>query len=469
MDYDLVVIGGGAGGMGAARTGVRRKKRTLLIQDGEIGGDCTFTGCVPSKSFIAAAGKGRTFDEAMASAHRAIETIAATEDAAVFRREGIDVREGRARFVSSNEVEVDGIRIGADRFVIATGAKPAVPDIDGLRALDHLTSDDVWSLTALPATLAVLGGGAIGSELAQAFSRLGAKVTIIEAADRLLSKEEPEVSAVIEGVFRREGIDVRTNQKVSKVEEIGPGGRARVHVEGGVHGENTAPVEVDRVLVAIGRRPITEGLDPAAAGVELDDRGFVKTDDFLKTTAANIWSVGDVAGKLQFTHAADEMGRIAVGNAFGSFRQRRFRGERTPWVTFTSPEVGRVGLSEEEAAERFPGGAQVAFLPMTEVDRAVAADETDGFLKVITGPRWPAGHLAGGRIIGATVMCSTGGELIHEFALAIRSGMFPARMALTTHAYPTWSMGVQKVVGQFFLDIEGRKAEPARTGGSLRS
>jgi len=205
------------------------------------------------------------------------------------------------------------------------------------------------------------------------------------------------------------------------------------------------------------------------AGVELDERGFVKTDDYLRTTAPNIWSVGDVAGKLQFTHAADEMGRIAVGNAFGSFRQRRFRSERTPWVTFTSPEVGRVGLSEEEAAERFDGAAQVAFLPMTEVDRAVAADETDGFLKVVTGPRWPVGGLAGGRIVGATVMCSTGGELIHEFALAIRSGMFPARMALTTHAYPTWSMGVQKVIGQFFLDIEGRKAEPARAGGSLRS
>lgn len=463
MDYDLVVIGGGAGGMGAARTGVRRKKRTLLIQDGEIGGDCTFTGCVPSKAFIAAAGKGRTFDEAMASAHRAITTIAATEDAAVFRHEGVDVREGRARFVSANEVEVDGTRIGADRFVIATGAKPAVPNIDGLRALDHLTSDDVWSLTSMPATLAVLGGGAIGSELAQAFARLGSKVTIIEAADRLLSKEEPEVSAVIEGVFRREGIDVRTNQKVTKVEEIGPDGRARVHVEGG------APVEVDRVLVAIGRRPITEGLEPAAAGVELDERGFIKTDDFLRTTAANIWSVGDVAGKLQFTHAADEMGRIAVGNAFGGFRQRRFRSERVPWVTFTSPEVGRVGLSEDEAAERFPGAAQMAFLPMTEVDRAVAADETDGFLKVITGPRWPTGGVAGGRIVGATVMGSTGGELIHEFALAIRSGMFPARMALTTHAYPTWSMGVQKVVGQFFLDIEGRKAEPARAGGPLRS
>lgn len=478
MDYDLIVLGGGAGGMGAARAGARKHKRTLLIQDGEIGGDCTFTGCVPSKAFIAAAAKGRTFAEAMASAHRAIKTIAATEDAEVFRAEGIDVRAGRARFVSQNEVALDGSRIAAERFVIATGARPAVPAIDGLKALDHLTSDDVWTLSDRPDSLVVLGGGAIGCELTQAFSRLGTRVTILEAADRLLSKEEPEASAAIEAVFRREGIDVRTGSPVTKVEETGPGGAARVHVEGG------SSVEGDRVLVAIGRAPVTDGLEPEAAGVDLDGRGFIRTDDYLRTTAANIWSVGDVAGKLQFTHAADEMARIAVGNAFNRFRQRRFRSERMPWVTFTSPEVGRVGLTEAEAFESVGGagakrvtsvggagakGARILFLPMTEVDRAVAADETDGFVKIVVGPRWVAGNLAGGRVLGATVVCSTGGELIHELALAIRSGMFPARIALTTHAYPTWSMAVQKAMGQLFYEIEGRRAEPARRGGPLRS
>ncbi len=446
--------------MSAARAGVRRKKRTLLIQDGPIGGDCTFTGCVPSKALIAAAGKGKSFADAMASAHRAITTIAATENADVFRHEGVEVREGRARFLSANEVEVEGARIGADRFVIATGAKPAVPPIPGLREIDHLTSDDVWSLTECPASVVVLGGGAIGCELAQAFARLGATVTVVEGTDRLLNKEEPEVSDIIHRVFVGEGITVRLGSKVTKVEETAPGGRARVHLEAG------DPVDADRVLVAIGRRPITEGLDVEAAGVELDERGFVKTDDYLRTTAATVWSVGDVAGKLQFTHAADEMGRIAVGNAWRGFRQRRFKSERVPWVTFTSPEVGRVGLAEAETVEL---GGRVAFLPLTEVDRAVAEDERDGFLKVIVGPRYGTGNLAGGRVLGATVMCSRGGELIHELALAVRTGMFPARLALTTHAYPTWSMAVQKVVGQFFLDIEGRAASPARADGALRS
>jgi len=460
MDVDLVVIGGGAGGMSAARTGVRRGKRVLLVQDGAIGGDCTFTGCVPSKSLIAAAAKGRSFAEAMASARRAVATIAATEDAAVFRKEGVEVIEGRARFVSKDEVEVDGARVGADRFVIATGARPAVPPIEGLRALDHLTSDTVWELDEQPASIVVLGGGAIGCELAQALARLGTAVTVVESSDRLLDKEEPEVSAVIRSVFEAEGIVVRLGAKATRVEATGRGGAARVHLE---HGD---PVQGDRVLVAIGRRPVTDGLDLEAAGVALDDRGFVRTDDYLRTSAANVWAVGDVSGKLQFTHAADEMGRIAVGNAFGRLRQRRFRSERVPWVTFTSPEVGRVGMTEAQAAEH---GGRVAYLPLTEIDRAVAEDERAGFLKVIAGPRFALGDLAGGRILGATAMCSRGGELVHEFALAVRTGMFPARMAMATHAYPTWSMAVQKVMAQFFFEIEGREAEPARADGALRS
>lgn len=460
MDFELVVLGGGAGGMAAARAGVRRGRRTLLVQDGPIGGDCTFTGCVPSKALIAAAGRGAGFGEAMASASRAVEAVAAGEEAAVFRAEGVEVLEGRARFSSRNEVVVEGQTVAADRFVVATGAAPVVPPIPGLREVDPLTSDNLWELSGCPPRLAVLGGGAIGCELAQAFSRLGAEVTLIEALDHLLSKEEPEVAGVIEDVLRGEGVEVRTGQKVERVEQVEPSADrrpppVRIHVEGG------EPVEADRVLVAIGRRPVTEGLEPAAAGIELDEQSFVRTDDYLQTTASNIWAVGDVAGKLQFTHAADEMGRIAVGNAFGSFRRRRFHPERIPWVTFTSPEVARVGMSEQEAAAH---GGRVAFLPLTEVDRAVAEDLTAGFLKVMVGPRWPTGNLAGGRVLGATVVAPRAGELIHEFAIAIRAGVFPAHLALTVHAYPTWSMAVQKVMGQFFVEVEGRRAHPAGAG-----
>lgn len=461
-DVDLVVIGGGAGGMSAARTGVRRGKRTVLVQDGPIGGDCTFTGCVPSKALIAAARRpGTDFAAALAAVRSAVTAIAATEDAGVFRDEGVVVVEGRARFVSRNEVEVDGRRIGAGRFVVATGSAPVVPPVEGLRDLRPLTSDTIWDLPSLPGRLAVLGGGAIGCELAQAFRRLGADVTLVEAEERVLAKDEPEVGEVVQRVFEREGIVLRLGSEVVKAELLdirgATSGAARLHLE---HGE---PVEADAVLVAIGRRAVTEGLDLEAAGVEVDERGHVRTDDFLRTTAGNVWAVGDVTGRLPLTHAADEMGRIAVGNAFGSFRQRRFRAERVPRVTFTDPEVATVGMGEDEAAGH---GGRVAHLPLTEVDRAVAEGVGDGFLKVIAGPRFLAGNLAGGRILGATIVSPRAGELIAELALAMRTGMFPARLALTTHAYPTWSMAVQKVVGQLFLEIEGRRARPAvRTGG----
>jgi pyruvate/2-oxoglutarate dehydrogenase complex dihydrolipoamide dehydrogenase (E3) component len=236
----------------------------------------------------------------------------------------------------------------------------------------------------------------------------------------------------------------------------------RVDVEGG------GSVEADRILVAVGRRAETEGLVPGAAGVLVDDDGFLQTDDYCATSSPRVWAVGDVAGKRQLTHAADEMGRIAVGNAFGAFRQRRFHADRTPSAAFTRPEVGRVGMTEAEAAGAVPGSV-VAFLPLSEVDRAIVEDETDGFLKVIAGPRWWAGRLAGGRILGATVMAPRGGDLVHEFALAMSTGMFPARLALATHAYPSWSVAVRQVVAQLFVEVEGRRAEPARAGGGLRT
>jgi pyruvate/2-oxoglutarate dehydrogenase complex dihydrolipoamide dehydrogenase (E3) component len=444
-DYQLVVIGGGAGGMGAARAGVRRGLETLLVSEGELGGDCTFTGCVPSKALISASARGDSFGDAMAQVRRAIDTVAATETEEVFRREGIDVVRTRARFTSPNEVDLDGKRIAADRFVVATGAHPAVPPIPGLREAQPFTSDNVWSLTAAPASLAVLGGGAIGCELAQAFRRFGTEVTIVEALDRLVPREEPESSQVLHEVFAEDGIDVRAGQKVTSVE----GGV--LHLDGG------DAIKADAVLAAFGRSPNTADLGLDAAGVELDDRGFVKTDEYLATTAGSIWAVGDVAGSLQFTHAADEMGRIAVGNAFGKVRKRRFRAGRTPWVTFTEPEIGRVGITEAEA----PRGARVAYLPMTEVDRAVADGRTSGFVKIIVGPRFVLGDLGGGRILGATVAAARGGELIHEASIAMRTGMFPARLVLATHAYPTWSMAIPKALGQLFVEIEGRRARPA--------
>lgn len=466
MDYDLVVLGGGAGGLSAARAAARRGARVLIVQQGRLGGECTFSGCVPSKALIEAAGRGLAFEEAMAGAHLAIESIAAGETAEVLAGEGVEVLQGWGWFVSRSALEVDGRKISARRFVVATGAGPAVPPIEGIGDIEYLTNETLFDLDRLPASLAVMGGGAIGVEMAQAFSRLGSAVTVVEGMDRLLPREEPEASSVLARVFAEEGIAVHVGKRIDRIEPIASGAGAgaaagsprpsggRLRLSGGT------TIEVDAVLVAVGRRPNTEGIGLESAGVATSDTGFVVTDERLATTAKGIWAVGDVTGKMAFTHAADEMGRIAAANALSRFPRRRFRTEAIPWVTFTSPEVARVGITEAEGVTR---KARVAWLPMAELDRAIVSSETAGFVKLVVGPRPLLRNLGGGRVLGATVMAARGGEMIAEVVLAMRTAMFPARLALTTCAYPTWSLAVQQAASQLFIEVQGRRAQAAGT------
>ncbi len=454
MTHDLIVVGGGAGGMAAARTAARLGKRVALVQDGPIGGDCTFTGCVPSKTLIEAADSDLPFEQAMTRVRDVVARIAATETADVLRGEGVDVVEGRAQLTGPGGVTVDHRRLSAPRLVLALGAAPMVPDLPGLRDADYLTNETVWDLTTRPSSLTVLGGGAIGCELAQTFARFGTTVTVVEAADRLLTKEEPAAGAVIEDALVREGVKVRTGEKVTRVTQPG-NGVVRVTLEGG------STVDSAALLVAVGRRPATDGLDLDAAGVRLDDRGYIQVDDRLRANGGHVYAVGDVTGALQFTHAADEMGRTAALNALRWPLRLRFRTDAVPWVTFTRPEVARVGMTEAEAAEH---GGRVAHLPMSEVDRAIAADRTDGFITLIAGPRLLTRNLAGGRLLGATIVAERAGEMIHEVALAMRVGAFTGRLAQTVHAYPTWSTGVRSAAAQFFVELDGRSARPARAG-----
>jgi pyruvate/2-oxoglutarate dehydrogenase complex dihydrolipoamide dehydrogenase (E3) component len=448
---DLVVIGAGAAGIGAARTARSRGASVLLVERARIGGDCTWTGCVPSKSVIEAAARGDGFAGAMARAHAAVASIAATESADVLRSEGIDVVEGEGRFTGPGHLDIDGRAVAAKRVVIATGARPAVPPIPGIETVPYLTNETLFGLTDLPSRLAVLGGGSIGVEMAQAFARLGAAVTVIEALDRLIPKEEALASATLTDVFTSSGITVKTGSAVSSAER--PQGRGlRVHLSDG------SRVDADALLIAVGRAPSTGGLGLEAAGIAVDGQRFIRVDDRLRTTARGVFAVGDVAERLQFTHVAYETGRIAALNALARFPIHRFRQRAVPWVTFTDPEVARVGLTEAEAV---PHGGRVAFLPMTELDRAITAGRTEGFIKLIAGPRPLMRGTAGGRILGATIVAPRAGEMIHEVVLAMRSGMFPARIALATHAYPTWSMAVQQAAAQFFGEFGGRKARPA--------
>lgn len=451
---DLAVVGGGAGGLAAARAAARRSANVLLVQLGPLGGDCTFTGCVPSKTLIEVARRREPFDRAIAAARAAVEHIAATETDEVLRREGVEVLHGWAEFRRPGLLYVDGTAIHAPKVIIATGARPAIPPIDGLGDVDYLTNETVWDLDALPPSLVVLGGGAIGCELAQAFARLGSTVTVIEGADRILPREDPDASAVITHAFAADGIEVRTGDSVRRVEALDRKGAVRLDLADGSN------LEADRLLVAVGRAGATDGLGLDAADIATD-RGFVTTDDTLRTSAKGVWAVGDVTGRLQFTHAADEMGRIAAANALGRSSRRRFRADAVPWVTFTDPEVAQVGITEAEA-DAAAQGARVAYLPMSEVDRAIAAQETDGFVKLIAGPRRLLRNAGGGRILGATIVASRAGEMIHEPALAMRTGMFAGRLAQTVHAYPTWSIAVRQAAAQFFMETGGRKARAAR-------
>lgn len=452
--HDVVVVGGGAGGLTAAREANRRGARTVLVSEGPLGGDCTHTGCVPSKALLDAAARGQSFAEAIATVHQRIDDVAATEDADTLAREGIEVVSGRGRLAGGRGVDVDGRRIEGRHIILATGARAAVPPIPGLREQPHLTNETIFDLDAQPRRLAILGGGAIGAELAQAFRGLGSDVTVVEEEPRLLSSEEPEASAVIGERFRDRGVDVRCGARVERVERTETGDVC-LHL-----GDGTT-VEADRLLVATGRTPTTDGLGLSDAGVEVDERDFIRTDDSLATTAPGIWAIGDVTGRMPFTHAAGRMAFVAVANALSRvpLRKARFDPRPIPWVTFTSPEVARVGMTEREAADH---GGRVAYLPLSDVDRGMITGDTDGFVKLIAGPRRLLGNAGGGRLLGATIVAPAGGELIGQVALAMRTNMFTGRLAQTTQAYPTWSMAIQETAAQFFMTQRGHTARDAR-------
>lgn len=540
MDHDLIVVGGGAAGLAAVRTGLWAGADVALVTDGPIGGDCTFTGCVPSKTLIAAAAAGLGFGEAMDRVRAVVERIAATESAEVWRQRGVAVLEGRARLMTHDTVAVDDRRVTAPRIVIAAGSRPAIPPIEGLAGTNGptgpdsgspangpdladsggptdrigladsvglavgpeladsggppgvgglaggavLTTDTLFELESRPVSLGIVGGGPTGCELAQALARLGVEVRLFEAADRVLPTEEAEASSIVAAALTADGVQVQTSAPVTglgvggsasatgaglEVQTSGPitgvGDSASGPVVGGTPGEGgvtvragSQSVAVERLLLAAGRVPADNGLGLAELGVKLDRRGWVVTDARLATSIKGVYAAGDVTGRTALTHAADEMGRLAAANALGRGPRGRFREDWIPQVIFTDPEVARVGAVEADA----PSRSRVAYLPLAEVDRAVVADRTDGYVKIIAGPRPVVRRLGGGRVIGATVVAARAGEMIAEVALAMRIRAFAGRLAQTAHAYPTWSHGVQKAAAQFFGEIEGRRARPPR-------
>ena len=455
FDRNLIVIGAGAGGLVTSYIAAAVRAKVTLIEAHRMGGDCLNTGCVPSKALIRAAraaheirtagrfGIGATgmqvdFPAVMARIWEAIRTIEPADSVERYTSLGVDVRLGHARIVDPWTVEIDGgDRLTARSIVIAAGGEPFVPDIPGLAEAGYLTSDTIWNALGdqeqLPGRLVILGGGPIGCEMAQAFARLGSRVTLIERGERILGKEDADVSAVVGDVLRREGVDLRTGHDVVRIQE------GRVILDADLD----ESVIFDRLLVAVGRRPRLEGYGLEALGVDADRP--LDTNAWLETLFPNIYAVGDVAGPYQFTHAASHQAWHAAVNAlFGSVRRFKVDYSVLPWVTFTDPEVAHVGHNEDSARAAGMEYELVRY-ELSHLDRAVAEGANLGFVKLLVRP-------GGDRILGATIVGHNAGELIATVALAMKYRIGLKRLLATVHAYPTMAEATKLAAGAWRRD-----------------
>ncbi len=453
FDTNLIVIGAGSAGLVSALIAATVKAKVTLIERDKMGGDCLNTGCVPSKALIRSARMARyagraeefglapmtvqvRFSEVMRRVQGVIKTIEPHDSVERFTSLGVDCVQGQAKIVSPWEVEVNGERISAPRIVIASGARPRIPEIPGLESVAYLTSDSVWSLQELPSRLLVLGAGPIGCELAQAFAALGSKVTLVTHAERIMPREDPEVSERVERAFVSDGMEVICGAEPERF-VAGDEPSCQLAVAGGVRS-----IDFDTVLLAVGRTANVENMGLESLGVACNAQGQVIVDDYLRTAMPTILAAGDVAGPYQFTHMASHQAWYAAVNAlFGRFRKFRVDYSVVPWATFTNPEVGRVGLNETEA--RGKGIAyEVSRYDISDLDRAIADGEAEGFVKVLTAP-------GSDRILGATIVGYHAGELISEFVMAMKHGIGLNKILGTIHIYPTLGESNKFLAGEW--------------------
>jgi len=451
FSYDVVVIGAGSGGLTAANVAATLRGKVALVEKAHMGGDCLNTGCVPSKALIRAAqlrtdvglaqewGLGLStgtvdFAAVMERVQQVIATVAPHDSRERYRAMGVACVSGTARIRDPYRIEVNGEVLTTRSIIIATGSRPQVPSIPGIESLGALTSDTIWSLRTLPPRLVIVGGGPVGCELAQCFARFGSHVTIIHGADHLLDKEDADMAALVTARFRDEGITVETNRRVIRGERAGDD-RVVISEKDGQEQRHVC----DAVLFAVGRQPNTSGLGLQEIGVELHkDKDSIVVDDLQRTNFPNIYACGDVSSAFRFTHIAGAQGWRAAANAvLAPFSKQRFDDAIVPWITFTDPAVGRVGLSEAEAKET-ETPFEITRIDLADNDRAIADGTAYGTVKVLTEP---------GRdtILGATVVGAQAAEILPEFVLAMRHGLGLGKLLDTIHVYPTASEAVVQV------------------------
>jgi pyruvate/2-oxoglutarate dehydrogenase complex dihydrolipoamide dehydrogenase (E3) component len=445
--YDLVVLGAGTAGIVASTYAAGLGARVALAEQSVPGGDCLFTGCIPSKSLLAAANLAEGMRRAdrvglepveprvdlrlvMEHVRSAIDAAGRPDTPAALEARGIDVIQARGRFTGPGRLDVGGRELRWRAAVLATGSPPRLPNVPGLAEANPLTTETVWELEDLPQRLAILGGGPSGVELGQAFARLGSEVTIVETEPRLLPALDAEAAALVAVALERDGVALRAGTTVAGVEA----GQLRV-------AERDETISFDRLLVTGGRRASTAGLGLESVGVELDERGFVKADRRLRTTGNHIWAAGDVLGGLQFTHVAGHQGAAAALNALLRAR-RSYSPTAVPRVVFCDPEVVAVGLGEHDARSELGSAPVVLRHDYAEADRAITEGRAYGFAKLVCDRR--------GRLMGAVVAAPHAGEVAGTLSRLVRERARVSDLAETVHAYPTYAEGPARAAESWF-------------------
>jgi pyruvate/2-oxoglutarate dehydrogenase complex dihydrolipoamide dehydrogenase (E3) component len=456
-DYDVVVIGGGAAGLTSCGLAATLGAKVIMIEAERLGGDCTWYGCVPSKTLLRASKVVRQARDAEKyglsgtdpafSFKRLMEHVRHVrqevyEDAdrpEIYENLGIEVRSGHASFLNEHAVQIEGRDAGpvTGRYiVIATGAKAFVPPIPGLDNIPHLTNETLFELEEQPGHLAIVGGGPIGTEMAQAFARLGTTVTVIDMLDRILSKDDAEASRLMQGVLERDGVRLELGSNVRGVSS--PGGQIDIEIS---RDDGEVTVSADALLMATGRRANISTLNLQAAGVEIG-KGGVIVNDRCRTSQRHIYAVGDVTGRYQFTHMSEHMAKVAMTNALLKVPVK-IDARHVPWVTFTDPEVAHVGATADELAE-FGTNFRTYRFPYSKVDRALTDGEAEGFIKVHAKP-------STGRVLGVDIVGKSAGELISEYALAMKNRIPMRKISDTIHPYPTYGLGARRAADQWYV------------------